>query len=341
MTNGQDSSIIFKLTENKEVIVLKKIDLITGFLGSGKTTFLKNYVRYLLDKGEKVCILENDFGAINVDMVLLQDLLCENCEIEMIIGGDGAEAHKRRFKTKLIAMGMKDYTRIIVEPSGIFDMDEFFDLMYESPIDRWYEIGSVLTILDATLPDVLSKQSEYLMATEAANSGKIIISKAQLVDEMKIESTIAHLRSSMEEFDCSRKLNDNSFLIKDWDELTEDDYRKLSNCGYVHSDYVKQSITEDFYRSLFYFNVSFDETELKEVLKKIFSDEKCGLVHRIKGFIKGGKAGWLEINATGERIELSDSEYGQDVIIVIGELLDDAVIRPYFGENTKVPECVS
>ena len=48
-----------------------KIDLITGFLGSGKTTFIKKYAKYLLDKGMNIGILENDFGAVNVDMLLL------------------------------------------------------------------------------------------------------------------------------------------------------------------------------------------------------------------------------------------------------------------------------
>ena len=47
------------------------IDLITGFLGSGKTTFLKKYAEYLMDQGLHICILENDFGAINVDMLML------------------------------------------------------------------------------------------------------------------------------------------------------------------------------------------------------------------------------------------------------------------------------
>ena len=43
-----------------------KIDLITGFLGAGKTTFLKKYARYLLNQGQNIGILENDFGAVNV-----------------------------------------------------------------------------------------------------------------------------------------------------------------------------------------------------------------------------------------------------------------------------------
>ena len=61
-----------------------KIDLITGFLGSGKTTFIKKYARYLLDQGLNIGILENDFGAVNVDMMLLKDLEGDHCELEMV-----------------------------------------------------------------------------------------------------------------------------------------------------------------------------------------------------------------------------------------------------------------
>lgn len=153
------------------------IDLITGFLGSGKTTFIEKYARWLVARGERVCILENDYGAINIDRVLLQDLLGPNCELEMVVGGDGAEAHQRRFRTKLISMAMLGYTRVLVEPSGIYDIDEFFDTLYEEPLDRWYEVGSVLAIVDARLDPDLSPASRYLLASEAANAGKIILSK--------------------------------------------------------------------------------------------------------------------------------------------------------------------
>ena len=115
-----------------------KIDLITGFLGSGKTTFLKKYAKRLMEQGQNIGILENDFGAVNVDMMLLQELEGEQCELEMISGGCDPETHRRRFRTKLIAMGMCGYDRVLVEPSGIYDMDEFFDVLHEEPLDQWY-----------------------------------------------------------------------------------------------------------------------------------------------------------------------------------------------------------
>lgn len=73
-----------------------KIDLITGFLGSGKTTFIKKYATYLMRKGLNIGILENDHGAVNVDMMLLQELRGDQCELEMISGGCDAETHRRK-----------------------------------------------------------------------------------------------------------------------------------------------------------------------------------------------------------------------------------------------------
>lgn len=95
------------------------------FLGSGKTTFIKKYAQYLIDQGYRIGIIENDFGAVNVDMMLLQDLESENCELEMVAGACDKDCHQRRFKTKLISMGMRGFDRVLVEPSGIFDVEEF------------------------------------------------------------------------------------------------------------------------------------------------------------------------------------------------------------------------
>ena len=103
-----------------------KVDLITGFLGAGKTTFLLKYAKYLIDNGENVCILENDYGPVNVDMMLLDKI---DCDKEMVSGSYDYDCHFRRFKTKLISMAIKKYDRVIIEPSGLFHTDEFFDAL--------------------------------------------------------------------------------------------------------------------------------------------------------------------------------------------------------------------
>ena len=169
------------------------IDLITGFLGSGKTTFIKRYAKYLMDQGLNIGILENDFGAVNVDMLLLQELMGDKCELEMIAGGCDRETHRRRFRTKLIAMGMCGYDRVLVEPSGVYDVDEFFDVLRDEPLDRWYKIGNVITVVNAKLEPELSEMSEYLLASEAAHAGVVVLSRAEEATEEEMQATITHL----------------------------------------------------------------------------------------------------------------------------------------------------
>ena len=174
-----------------------KVDLITGFLGAGKTTFIKKYARYLMEQGYTIGILENDYGAVNVDMMLLQELQGEKCDLSMVAGGCDADCHRRRFKTKLIAMGMSGYDRVLIEPSGIFDVDEFYDVLYEEPLCRWYEKGNVIAIVDGGLEEQLSPQSEFLLASQIAGAGTILISKTSQCEKEEIARTIRHMNRSL------------------------------------------------------------------------------------------------------------------------------------------------
>ena len=305
------------------------IDLITGFLGSGKTTFIKKYARWLVAKGERVCILENDYGAINIDRVLLQDLLGPNCELEMVVGGDGAEAHQRRFRTKLISMAMLGYTRVLVEPSGIYDVDEFFDTLYEEPLDRWYELGSVLTIIDARLDPGLSPASRYLLASEAANAGKIILSKlSEDTQNDTIAQTLALLNQAMEELQCSRRFSyPNDVLAKPWDQLEDADFQMLEAAGYRHVSFLKKAVAEEgAYQSLFYMHYETTPEDLRARVLKLLEDPAAGHVLRIKGFSSG-----LELNVTkDERHFRPLTAPTEDVIIVIGEDLRKDIVAGYF-----------
>lgn len=186
---------------------MTKIDLITGFLGAGKTTFLKKYADYLLRKGMHIGILENDYGAVNVDMMLLQDLLSDQCELEMVAGGCHRDCHRRRFKSKLIAMGMCGYDRVLIEPSGVFDVDEFFDILHEEPLDAWYEIGNVIAVVDAKMPADLSEDAEYLLASEAANAGCVVMSKTQEASGPEIAAVLSHLNQALEKIHCQRRFS--------------------------------------------------------------------------------------------------------------------------------------
>lgn len=311
-----------------------KIDLITGFLGAGKTTFIKNYARYLLDQGERICIIENDYGAVNIDMVMLQDLLSENCNLEMIVGGDGKEAHRRRFRTKLISMGMSGYTRVIIEPSGIYDVDEFFDVLYDEPLDRWYEIGSVISLVDAGAVFDLDDLRRYVFMSEIANAGKVVISKVS--KDTDCDLVIQKVNEIMTEFGGRTFDAGKDFVAKNYDDYTAGDYEALRTCGYRHASYVKLPIEDKQFTPLFYFDPKMSRQELNKITKHLFESTKAGRVIRVKGFVDTGDGSQVEINATAEKTAVNDVVSSRNVLIVIGEKLNKEYINNIMKDKCSV-----
>ena len=307
-----------------------KVDLITGFLGSGKTTFIKKYARYLMDQGYNIGILENDFGAVNVDMMLLRELEGEQCELEMVAGGCDKDCHRRRFKTKLIAMGMCGYDRVLIEPSGIFDMDEFFDALHEEPLDRWYQIGNVIAVVDAGLDEKMSEEADYILASEVADAGCIVLSKTQEASEKYIENTVKHLNRALEAVHCKRKFGEDEIIRKDWEQFETEDFERILNSGYIAEDYEKMSLDEkEVFKSLYFMDLEISREELRDAAQKIMQDPACGSVFRIKGFTQERDGSWTELNATHHEITQCPIAEGQKVIIVIGEQPDEEMIKKY------------
>ena len=313
-----------------------KVDLITGFLGSGKTTFIKKYARYLMDQGYNIGILENDFGAVNVDMMLLRELEGEQCELEMVAGGCDKDCHRRRFKTKLIAMGMCGYDRVLIEPSGIFDMDEFFDALHEEPLDRWYQIGNVIAVVDAGLDEKMSEEADYILASEVADAGCIVLSKTQEASEKSIEDTVKHLNRALEAVHCKRKFGEDEIIQKDWEQFETEDFERILNSGYIAEDYEKMSLDEqEVFKSLYFMDLEISGEELRDAAQKIMQDPACGSVFRIKGFTQEPDGSWTELNATHHEITQCPIAEGQKVIIVIGEHLEEEEIRKYLEPDKK------
>ena len=301
-------------------------DLITGFLGSGKTTLLKKYVEYLIRSGEKVGIIENDYGAVNVDMMLLSELEKLGVMIETIAGACDSDCHRRRFKTKLIALGMSGLTRVIVEPSGVFDVDEFFDILREDPLDRWYEIGSVTAVLDPTAED--GEEVEYYLASQAACAGSVIFSKTQLVTPEEIQRKLNNVNSALARFGCAEGLNGGIITVP-WDKLTDSDFEHIKSSGYRQSDMTKPDLSHGAFSTLYFMNTGLNAKNAAALAEKLIGDLSFGNIHRVKGFVRDG--GWHELNATAAKLTIKPIENGQDIIIVIGEKLNKERINEAFS----------
>ena len=308
-----------------------KIDLITGFLGAGKTSFLLLYAKQLMAQGLKIGILEYDYGAVNVDMLLLQELRGDKCELEMLAAACDADCLKRRFRTKLISMAMSGYDRILIEPSGIFDMDDFFDALSEPPLDRWCEAGSVITLVSAKLPDTLNPEADFILASQTADAGCIILSRTQSADAQDIERTLRHLVRASEKIGVRRNF-EKLILAKPWDELDTQDFERIKNASYSLHDYVKLTAgaEESAFSSVYFLENDFELSELEGKINELFSCRDYGSIHRVKGCVRDG-TGWVIYNRTTDERSVKPIANGKCALIVIGEDLDEERIRQYLS----------
>lgn len=310
---------------------MTKIDLVTGFLGSGKTTFIKKYVAWLLSQGERVGILENDYGAVNVDMLLLRELRNDNCELEMIAGGCDSDCYRRRFKTKLISMAMSGYTRVVMEPSGIFDITDFYDVLREEPLDNWYEIGNVFCIVDAKLDTNQSEEAEYVLKTQLTNSGCVILSRTGIASEVEISRT--------KEYIDQLGLGNIPIYDRDWNSWGNDDFVRINRAGFKISESPKKYDWDELpFDSIYYLESGLDIEAVKVKSSKLFeAGSEVGNVTRIKGFVPDKASNtWVEINATHKEMSITDIAVGQEVLIVIGEHLDKDKIDEVIGTDTQI-----
>ncbi|MBR1851622.1 MAG: GTPase (G3E family) [Lachnospiraceae bacterium] len=303
-----------------------KIDLITGFLGSGKTTFLLQYGKYLMQQGLKIGILEYDYGALNVDMLLLNKLRGERCELEMVAAACDEDCLRRRFRTKLISMAMTGYDRVIVEPSGVFDMDLFFDTVRDETLENWYEIGSVITIVNANLRLDLGEEESFFLASQAAGAGCILFSRVQLSTPERIAQTKEYVEEAARKIQCEPLRG--TFLAKNWEELQPEDFELLSSCGYHLSDYRKVIAgTKSDFSSLCFLDLPDDLDGMQKKIQELFGSDTYGEIIRVKGFVCDAHRGGCQINATRYEMLIDPLSIGQGAMVVIGRNLRAERIR--------------
>jgi hypothetical protein len=123
-------------------------------------------------------------------------------------------------------------------------------------------------------------------------------------------------------------------IEKNWDDLTDADFKAILSSGYHSADYAKLWFDDKkTYNSLYFMNMDFTEEFLKESCTKILNDPACGKVFRIKGFQKLSDGSWISLNVTHQKTEIQPIPNGQAILIVIGEGLNQAAIERYWGKS--------
>lgn len=308
---------------------MTKVDLITGFLGVGKTTFIKKYADYLTAAGEKVHIIENEFGGIAIDANTLRD---EDCDVSQITGGCMCCSGRVSFQNLLLKAASSGYDRVLVEPSGIYDVNEFFNVLLTPPVNASCIVGSVITIADSKADDILSYEARYLMFSQLIFSGCVVMSKTQLNSSDSLKCAISNLQEMLTEHGSKLDLESEDVIItKPWDELTDEDFKAISSCGYRIVEHAHEIIDHMNVFSAIMYAGKFDTREhLDSILHDLLNTEKYGKIYRIKGYISDTNGTWYELNCSADGCFVAEASVKRGVFLVIGQDFDEKAVEGLF-----------
>ena len=168
-----------------------------------------------------------------------------------------------------------------------------------------------------------------MLAQQLACAGKVLMSRIQCVSEAQEKATENFLQNALEEFQCNRVL-EKDICRKNWNEMQAEDFEELTKSGYRTDHCAKLWMDQrEAYSSVYYMNLPIQPEELKKAAEAILKDGECGRVFRIKGFLKEKDGSWLECNITHDQMSVEPITNGQEVIIVIGEQLNQEKIDQY------------
>lgn len=188
---------------------MTKVNVISGFLGAGKTTLIKKLLDEAL-KGEKIVLIENEFGEIGIDGGFLKDAGVEISEMNSgciccSLVGDFGEALKK-------VMEQFHPDRILIEPSGVGKLSDVIravqDVAEHVPE---MALGCAVTVADASKAKVYLKNFGEFYSNQVQYAGAIILSRTQKLDQEKLEAVAALLREKNEKA---------PIVTTPWDQLT-------------------------------------------------------------------------------------------------------------------------
>ena len=187
---------------------MTKIDIFSGFLGAGKTTLIKKLIAEAY-AGEKLVLIENEFGEINIDGGFLKESGIEISEMSAgciccSLVGDFNKALR-----EVVEQFHPD--RILIEPSGVGKLSDVI-VAVERTVDECPELklNSYVTVADASKVKVYMKNFGEFYNNQIEAAGTIILSRTQKLSQEKLEAAAAMLRE---------KNPDAAILTTPWDEL--------------------------------------------------------------------------------------------------------------------------
>ena len=335
---------------------MAKIDIISGFLGAGKTTLIKKLVADAF-QGEKLVIIENEFGEIGIDGGFLKESGIQITEMNSgciccSLVGDFGNALKD-------VLEKYSPDRVIIEPSGVGKLSDVIKAVKNIGDD--VKINSTAAVVDASKCKMYMKNYGEFYNNQIESAGTIILSRTQNISEEKL----AKVRTMIKE-----RNDEASVITTPWDEIDgkivleamekvntlekelleehhHHDHDGECGCGHDHEHHHHDHDGEcccghhhdhghhhadDVFTSWGVETAhKFTEEELKDIISKLASDKSFGDVLRAKGIVASDEGEWFHFDLVPEETELrrGAADY-TGRICVIGSNLNEATIKELF-----------
>ena len=311
------------------------IDIYSGFLGAGKTTLIKKMIREAY-QGEKIVLIENEFGEISIDGGFLKESgvqiseMSSGCICCSLVGdfGKALKDVEKQFHPD----------RILIEPSGVGKLSDVIGAV-ERVADESVTLGSFITVADATKCKVYLKNFGEFYTNQIETASAIILSRTGSISEEKLAAAVALLREH----------NLNAVIITTpWDQLSgaqileamqkqhtlteeladmirsaqsEEDDEEEHHHHHHHADEVFTSWGRETIKK-------YTRENLEKILETLSETEEYGIILRAKGMLPAEDGTWIYFDMVPEETEIREGspEY-TGRLCVIGSKLDEAKLE--------------
>ena len=338
-----------------------KIDIISGFLGAGKTTLIKKLLKDGF-QGEQVVLIENEFGEIGIDGGFLKEA---GIQIREMNSGCICCSLVGDFGTSLKEVVTKyDPDRILIEPSGVGKLSDVIKAVQGVQDEVDIKLNSYTTVVDAKKCKMYMKNFGEFFDNQIQYAGAIIMSRTDIASEKKVQESLELLRSlnkdaaiittPIENLDGKKLVEVMEHPVSLEQEMLEEEHEHHHHhdgecgcgrdheehehhhhhdgecgCGHDHHHHHADEVFTSWGRETI---KKYTREGLEKILEALSESDKYGIILRAKGMLPAEDGTWIYFDMVPEETEIREGapEY-TGRLCVIGSKLDEHALEELFG----------
>ena len=337
-----------------------KIDIISGFLGAGKTTLIKKLLKDGF-QGEQVVLIENEFGEIGIDGGFLKEA---GIQIREMNSGCICCSLVGDFGTSLKEVVTKyNPDRILIEPSGVGKLSDVIKAVQGVQDEVDIKLNSYTTVVDAKKCKMYMKNFGEFFDNQIQYAGAIIMSRTDIASEKKVQESLELLRSlnkdaaiittPIENLDGKKLVEVMEHPVSLEQEMLEEEHEHHHHdgecgcghdheehehhhhhdgecgCGHDHHHHHADEVFTSWGRETI---KKYTREGLEKILEALSESDKYGIILRAKGMLPAEDGTWIYFDMVPEETEIREGapEY-TGRLCVIGSKLDEHALEELFG----------